>query len=467
MKKDTIAAIATALSNSGIGIIRISGSDSIDIADSIFRAKNENKRLSNVLSHTMHYGFIYDQEQLIDEVMVAVLKAPNTYTKEDTVEIDCHGGILVMNRILEVVIKNGARIAEPGEFTKRAFLNGRIDLSRAEAVMDLIESKNDFALKSSVQQLRGELSNQVQQLRSVLIHNLAFIEAALDDPENYDLSSFNDELKESILDVKNRVDHLIERSDNGRILKDGVKTVILGKPNAGKSSFLNKMIGEDKAIVTNIAGTTRDVLEEHIRIHGVGLNIIDTAGIHETEDIVEKIGVKKAKDYASKADLIIFIMDSSIPIDESDLEIVKLIDQKKVLVLLNKADLKPQITMEDVNVLFEKELGRTPDSYQIIKTSTIEEIGIAEFEQTVQTLFLNNEIEENNEIFVTNLRQKEALIDASNSLSYVLDGVYNHMSEDLLAVDLMSAYESLGKILGEQLGDDLVHEIFSKFCMGK
>lgn len=467
MKTETITAIATALSNSGIGIVRISGDDAIEIADSIFRAKNKEKKLVNMKSHTIHYGFIYDHENLIDEVMVVVMKGPNTYTREDTIEINCHGGILVMNHILETVLKYGARLAEPGEFTKRAFLNGRIDLSKAEAVMDLIESKNDFAMKSSINQLSGRVSKEVIDLREGLLSKIAYIEAAIDDPENYELEQFRVDLEKSNKELIGRINYLIKLSENGKILKDGIRTVIVGKPNAGKSSFLNKMIGEDKAIVTDIAGTTRDVLEEQIRVHGIGLHIIDTAGIRSTEDIVEKIGVSKAKEYAEDSDLIIYIVDSSVPMDENDEDIVKLIGKKKVIVLYNKTDLNPMVSIEDIYDLFDNMLNRKKDSYHIIKTSTLEEIGLKEFEETIEKMFLNQEINDDNEVFITNMRHKEALMDTLTSLEHVEQSLNNDMPEDFLSIDLMSAYESLGYIIGEQIGEDLVNEIFSKFCMGK
>ena len=467
MKTETIAAIATALSNSGIGIIRISGDDAIQIADKIFRAKNKEKKLIDMKSHTIHYGFIYDDEILIDEVMVVVMKGPSTYTREDTIEINCHGGILVMNRILETVLKFGARLAEPGEFTKRAFLNGRIDLSKAEAVMDLIESKNDFAMKSSMQQLSGRVSNEVIQLRKQIISKIAYIEAVIDDPENYELDNFRLELKDMIFSLIERLSYLIKLSENGKILKDGIRTVIVGKPNAGKSSFLNKMIGEDKAIVTDIAGTTRDVLEEQIRIHGIGLNIIDTAGIRKSEDVVEKIGISKAKEYAGDSDLIIYIVDSSVPMDENDRDIIELIGEKKVIVLYNKTDLNPMVSIDDIDHLFYSILHREKNSYRVIKTSTLEEIGLKEFEETIENMFLNQEINTDNEIFITNMRHKEALKDTLDSLKHVEVSLENDMPEDFLSIDLMSAYESLGYIIGEQIGEDLVDEIFSNFCMGK
>lgn len=467
MKCETIAAIATALSNSGIGIIRISGPDAIDIVDIIFHAKKEGKKIKDMKSHTIHYGFIYDEKVLVDEVMVVVMKSPNSYTREDTIEINCHGGILVMNRILETVIKNGARIADPGEFTKRAFLNGRIDLSKAEAVMDIIESKNNFALKASIQQLSGQLSKEVISLRKKILYQIAYIESAIDDPENYELVNFRKNLEEVNIKIITRIKYLLKLSENGAILKEGIKTVILGKPNVGKSSFLNKMIGEDKAIVTDVAGTTRDVLEEYIRIKGIGLKIIDTAGIRSTEDVVEKIGVSKAKKYAENADLIIFIVDSSVKIDESDKEIIQLIKDKKLIILFNKTDLKAEISSEDINNLFLEVSNRKKNTYRMINTSTIKDIGLKEFEEVIQEMFINSEIGENNEIFITNIRHQEALNETVKSLTFVAQSLKNEMPEDFLSIDLMNAYESLGLIIGEQIGEDLINEIFANFCMGK
>ena len=335
MKTDTIAAIATAMSPSGIGIIRLSGEEALSIVDKIYRSKSGNKKLSECESHTIHYGYIYDEDTLIDEVMVLLMKAPHSYTTEDTVEIDCHGGVFVMKRILETVIKYGARPAEPGEFTKRAFLNGRIDLTQAESVIDVINSKNDFALRSSTQQLRGNLKQDVKDVREKIIHEIAFIESALDDPEHISLDGYPDSLSSIVKEQITHIDKLLANSDNGRMLKEGIMTVIVGKPNAGKSSLLNQMMGEERAIVTDIAGTTRDVLEEQIQLGGISLNIVDTAGIRDTEDIVEKIGVDKAKEYLSKADLIIYVVDSSVPLEENDYEIMELLQDRKAIVLLN------------------------------------------------------------------------------------------------------------------------------------
>lgn len=460
MKTDTIAAIATGMTNSGIGIIRISGPDSVFIADKIFRAGKKNIKLENVESHTIHYGFIFDRENMIDEVMVSVMRGPRSFTAEDTVEINCHGGILIMNRILELVVKNGARMAEPGEFTKRAFLNGRIDLSEAEAVMDVISSKNDLALKSSVLQLRGFVSDKIKKLREEIIYEIAFIESALDDPEHISLEGYPQKLGIKVDHLLKDVDKLISSSDNGKIIKEGINTVIVGKPNAGKSSLLNLMVGEDKAIVTDVAGTTRDILEENISLHGISLNIVDTAGIRSTDDIVEKIGVDKAKKIASEADLIIYVVDSSVDFDENDFEIIDMIQNKKCIVLLNKSDLKQKITEKDL----QDKLNR--DTI-IIKTSTKENTGIDEFEDTVKKMFFKGDINLNDELIITNMRHKEKLIDAYESLKQVKNSLEDRMPEDFYSIDLMSAYSSLGAIIGEEVEDDLVNEIFSKFCMGK
>ena len=458
MKSDTIAAVATAMSPSGIGIIRLSGDESLSIIDKIYRSKGGKKKISECKSHTIHYGYIYDGEDMIDEVMILLMKAPNTYTKEDTIEIDCHGGVFVMKRILETVIKYGARPAEPGEFTKRAFLNGRIDLTQAESVIDVINSKNSFALKSSLSQLKGSVLTDVKKIRGNILHQIAFIETALDDPEHISLDGYNEELLEVVNHERKEIKRLLDSSDNGRILKEGINTVILGKPNAGKSSLLNVLVGEERAIVTDIAGTTRDVLEEQINLHGISLNIMDTAGIRNTEDVVEKIGVSKAKEYANKADFIIYVIDSSTALDESDFEIMELLKDKKAVVLLNKSDLDVVTSKEEV----EKHLDKS-----IIAISAKENTGITELENKIKEMFFHGEVSFNDEIYITNIRQKNSLQDALDSLNLVLQSIEDEMPEDFYSIDLMSAYESLGKMIGESVEDDLVNEIFSKFCMGK
>ena len=458
MNSDTIAAIATAMTLSGIGIVRISGKDALTIIDKIYKSKSGKKKISECNSHTIHYGYIYDGEEVVDEVMILLMKAPNTYTREDTIEIDCHGGVYVMKRILETVIKNGARPAEPGEFTKRAFLNGRIDLSQAESVIDVINSKNEFALKSSLSQLKGSILDKIREIRSVVLHEIAFIESALDDAEHISLDGYPQTLNNIVdKEIKN-IDNLLKTSDNGRILKEGINTVIVGKPNAGKSSLLNVLVGSDRAIVTDIAGTTRDILEEQINLNGVTLNLVDTAGIRDTEDIVEKIGVSKAKEYATLADLIIYVIDSSTKLDESDYEIIELLKGKNSIILLNKSDLNV--------VTEESEVKELIDS-KIISISAKRNIGIDELENTIKDMFFNGEVSFNDEIYITNIRHKNLLNQSIISLKHVLNSISDGMPEDFYSIDLMSAYESLGLIIGESVEDDLVEEIFSKFCMGK
>lgn len=458
MKTDTIAAIATAMTPSGIGIVRISGEDALTIIQKIYRLPKNRKNLLECSSHTIHYGYIYDGDEMIDEVMVLLMKAPNTYTREDTVEIDCHGGVFVMKRILETVIKYGARPAEPGEFTKRAFLNGRIDLSQAESVIDVIQSKNEFALKSSLNQLKGAVLQNIKAIRGNIIHEIAYIESALDDPEHISLDGYGEALKEKITDISGQIQKLLDSADNGRILKEGINTVIVGKPNAGKSSLMNVLVGEDRAIVTDIAGTTRDILEEQINLGGISLNIIDTAGIRNTSDVVEKIGVSKAKEYAAKADLTIYVIDSSTELDENDFEIMELLDEQHSIVLLNKSDLTSVTTEETVK----KHLNA-----KVISISAKNHTGIQELEDTIKEMFFHGEVSLNDEVYITNVRQKTSLQEALDSLHLVMQSIEDGMPEDFYSIDLMNAYEELGKIIGEAVEDDLVNEIFSKFCMGK
>ena len=470
-ENETIAAIATALSDSGIGIVRISGENAIYIIDNIFRSAAGRRILTKVQSHTIHYGYIVDSdENVIDEVMVAVMKAPRSYTTEDTVEINCHGGVLVMQKVLEAVLHAGARLAQPGEFTKRAFLNGRIDLSRAEAVIDVIHSQNEYALSSSVSQLKGQLSNKIHTLREDILYQIAFIESALDDPEHISLDGYPEQLAVKVTYFQQEIAKLLATADNGRLIKEGISTVIVGKPNAGKSSLLNMMLGEDRAIVTEIAGTTRDALHETINLHGISLNMIDTAGIHETQDVVEKIGVERAKKYAMDADLILYVVDASGNIDEDDQNIISLLDGKKAIILLNKSDLENKITEESLKENLAKRLKHSED-IRILRTSTIdpssENSGMEELEETIRNMFFEGELKHNNELVVTNLRHKEALQDALNSLQLVERSIEDGMPEDFYSIDLTSAYASLGKIIGEEVDEDVVNEIFSKFCMGK
>ena len=454
---DTIAAISTGMTSSGIGIVRISGPDAVEIAEKVYDSRN-GKKLADMPTHTIHYGYIRDGEEFLDEVLVMLMRGPRSFTAEDTVEINCHGGVYAMNRILELVTRKGARLAEPGEFTKRAFLNGRIDLSQAEAVIDVINAKNEYALKSSVSQLKGSVLNAVREIREKIIYHIAYIESALDDPEHISLDGYPEQLEEQTEQWIEKITLLIASAENGKRMKEGIRTVIVGKPNAGKSSLLNVLLGEERAIVTDIAGTTRDVLEEQMSLSGISLNIIDTAGIRETEDVVEKIGVKKAKTYAKDADLVIYVVDSSTQLDENDEEIMELIRDRKAIVLLNKMDLDPVTTEEMIRERLDK---------PVIPISAKEEQGIDRLEQTVKDMFYDGNISFNDQIYITNMRQKAALSEALESLKQVMTSIQNQMPEDFFSIDLMNAYEELGSITGESVGEDLVNEIFSKFCMGK
>ena len=500
--RDTIAAISTGMSASGIGIVRISGGKAFEVIDRIYHGKDQ---LSEAESHTIHYGFIKDGAEMIDQVLVSVMRSPRTFTGEDTVEINCHGGIFVVKKVLEIVLKSGARLAEPGEFTKRAFLNGRMDLSQAEAVIDVINSQNEYALKSSVGQLRGSIKNAVNKIREKSIYHTAFIESALDDPEHISIEGYGEKLDLVLTEVMQELDQLIRSYDSGRIIKEGIQTVMLGKPNVGKSSLLNVLSGRERAIVTDIEGTTRDILEEQVRIHGLNLNVIDTAGIRDTSDRIEKIGVDKAKEYADQADLIVYVADASRELDENDIHIAELIYGKRCVILLNKSDLSTVINKDDVknflrDIFFnvEKRVNQeqdlqeddfenvkngknTVDKYvdkedyiyhaveqiPLIDISVKMEQGIQEFGTVLQKMFLEGAVSSNEEIHITNLRQKEALTSAYASLKRVQESIRDQMPEDFYSIDLMDAYESLGSITGEMIGEDLVNEIFSKFCMGK
>ena len=455
---DTIAAISSAAGNSGIGIIRVSGDEAIEVVDKIFRPANKNKKLANVESHTVHYGHIMDGDKTLDQVLVIVMKNPHSYTGEDTVEIDCHGGMLILKKVLDLVLKNGARTAEPGEFTKRAFLNGRIDLSQAEAVMDLINSKNDFALNSSIEQLKGGVSDAIKDIRKDIIYHIAFIESALDDPEHISLDGYDEEITKMLNENINKISKLVNSFDNGRIMKEGIKTVILGKPNAGKSSLLNLMLGEDRAIVTDIEGTTRDTLEENINFNGLSLKIIDTAGIRDTEDLVERIGVNKAKEIAKEGDLIIYVVDGSRELDDNDREIIKLINDKQAIILVNKSDMDTVINIDELK----KDSNR-----DVILFSAKNGEGMDQLEEEIRNMFYSGKVTYNDQVYITNARHKEALENALESLKQVKNSVDAGMPEDFYSIDLMDAYTDLGLIIGEIVEDDLVNEIFSKFCMGK
>lgn len=455
---DTIAAAATAMTASGIGIIRMSGPDSREIAGKIYRSKGGKKKIEEVPSHTIHYGFICDGEEVIDEVLVMVMDGPRSYTGEDTVEIDCHGGVLAMKRVLETVIKYGARPAEPGEFSKRAFLNGRMDLSQAEAVIDIINAQNEYALKSSVSQLRGNIQRAVRKIREGIIYQIAFIESALDDPEHISIDGYGETLKTEVEKQQKEIQKLLDTVKEGRLLKEGIKTVIVGKPNAGKSSLLNLLVGEERAIVTEIAGTTRDILEETIVLSGISLRMIDTAGIRDTEDLVEKIGVGKAIEHAKDADLVLYVVDASVPLDENDQEIIQIVREKKAVVILNKTDLEQIVSEEEL---------RERTGQPVVAVSAKEQLGMDRLEQQIKEMFFEGELSFNDEIYITNIRHKTALEDAKKSLELVEQSIEMQMPEDFYSIDLMNAYEALGSIIGEAVGEDLVNEIFSKFCTGK
>lgn len=472
---DTIAAISTAVSSSGIGIVRMTGDEAFSVADKVYKGKG-GKRLCDQKSHTIHYGYIADNGLIIDEVLVMLMRGPHSYTGEDTVEINCHGSVYVVKKVLETLIKYGARPAEPGEFTKRAFLNGRIDLSQAEAVGDLISSQNEYARQSSISQLKGNIRQKIEDIRKEIIYHTAFIETALDDPEHISVDGYGEKLKDVIEKLIFEIKKLLSTCDSGRIIREGVKTAIVGKPNVGKSSLLNALLGEERAIVTDIAGTTRDVLEECVNLQGISLNIIDTAGIRNTEDAVERIGIDRAKDIIDKADLILYVVDSSCPLDENDRDIIRMIEGKKIMILLNKSDLDVIVKKEDIENEFKiaknKEITVYNELYhakniEIIEISAKEQNGIDKLEEKIKELFFQGDISFNNEIYITNVRHKAALNNACESLVKVNQSIEMNMPEDFYSIDLMDAYEALGSITGETIGEDLANEIFSKFCMGK
>lgn len=456
MEKETIAAISTGMTNSGIGIVRISGPEALDVAERVYKGRDN---IKDADSHTIHYGHITDGCETVDEVLVMVMRAPRTFTGEDTVEINCHGGVFVLKRVLDTVLKNGARAAEPGEFTKRAFLNGKMDLSQAEAVIDVINSESEYALQSSISQLKGSVKKKISDIRNKIIYNTAFIESALDDPEHYSFDGYGNELYNVSKEIISELSDLIRLSESGRVMKEGINTVIVGKPNAGKSSLLNVLSGYERAIVTDIEGTTRDILEEQIRLGDMSLNVIDTAGIRNTEDAVEKIGVERARAYAEKADLVIYVADASRVLDENDDEILKLIRDKKTVILLNKSDLETVTSPEQMK----EKAGDIP----VILASAKEEQGIRELEDTVKDMFLEGNISFNDQVYITNARQKNALLSAAESMRKVVESIEAGMPEDFYSIDLMDAYGTLGGITGETAGEDLINEIFSKFCMGK
>ena len=450
---DTICAIATGMGQSAIGIIRISGEDAIEKADKIFRGK---RKLSELQSFTASFGGIYDGDRKLDEVIALVMRGPHTYTTEDTVELDCHGGPLVMKRVTELLIREGIRPAEPGEFTKRAFLGGRIDMTEAEAVMDVISAENDMALASSLEQLSGSLREKTVSLRDRILHETAFIESAIDDPENYSLDGYSEKLDDIIEGLSKEIETLISTSDEGRIIREGIRTAIVGRPNVGKSSIMNMLTGTDRAIVTDIEGTTRDTLEEYINLGGITLKLIDTAGIRDTEDVVEKIGVDRAIESMEAADLIMLVLDSSESLTDNDRELISRLRDKRYIVLINKSDLAQKLDTAELGAL-----------QNVLYISAKSGQGLDEIRETIREMFFKNEIDFNNQLYITNARHKAALVRAAESLGRVRESIGAGVGEDFYTIDMMAAYESLGEIIGETLEDDLADKIFKDFCMGK
>lgn len=457
-QKDTIAAIATGSVNAGIGIIRISGTEAIAVADRIFRAKKQGKTVEQLPGYSALFGNVCDGDCVLDEAVCLVMRAPNSYTTEDVVELQCHGGRIMLQRILDLVLRSGARPAEPGEFTKRAFLGGRIDAAQAESVMDMIYARNELAARSSAAQLRGTLSLRIRELREMILEHVAYIESALDDPENYSLEGYGDVLRPQIEETLVQIDRLLATAEEGKLIREGIRTVILGKPNAGKSSLLNQLLGEERAIVTEIAGTTRDTLEEDVQIQGIPLRIIDTAGIRDTVDTVEKIGVDKAKNSVTDADLVLYVVDGARPLDMDDTRIMELLEGRRVITVINKIDVE-----QTVDKMWIMEQIKAP----VVELSARTGEGMEELRKCLTDMFFHGTLSMNDEVYITNLRHKQALQEAADSLRQVLTGLEQQMPEDFLTIDLMAAYEQFGYILGETLNDDLANEIFSKFCMGK
>lgn len=456
---DTIAAISTPPGEGGISIIRISGVDALKTASQIYRGKNLNK----VNSHTINYGHIIDPENgnEVDEVMVSVMRAPHTYTKEDIVEINCHGGIVATNRILQIILGLDARLAKPGEFTERAFLNGRIDLSQAEAVMDLIRAKTDQSMKVALDQLDGNLSHLITNLRQNILDVLAQVEVNIDYPEYDDVETMTARLlKEKAIEVKAKIQQLLSTAKQGKVLRDGLATAIIGHPNVGKSSILNHLLHEDKAIVTDVAGTTRDVIEEYVNVQGVPLKLVDTAGIHETEDKVEKIGVDRSRKALSQADLVILVLDSSVPLRDEDRELLRETNHMQRIVVLNKSDLEVKINLN--------ELQEYVDDKEIIKSSAVSPLGTKDLEDRIAAMFFAGSIENtSNNIMVTNARHIGLLKQADTALDAVLEGIETGMPVDLVQIDMTRAWDLLGEITGDSYQDELLDQLFSQFCLGK
>lgn len=457
--QDTIAAIATSSKNGSISILRVSGENALSIVSAIFfNVNNEEIDLQQLPTHTIHYGFICQGEKKIDEVLVLIMKGPRSYTAEDVVEIHCHGGHYICQVILNLLIEKGARTAQPGEFTKRAFLNGRLDMSQAEAVMDVIQSKSQIALENSLHQLRGNLKKKIENLRKIILEDVAYLEAALDDPEHISLDDFSETIEDHVSLLRKETDHLIQNSHNGRMIKEGIQTVILGKPNVGKSSLLNCILRENRAIVTDVPGTTRDTLEEDVMIGNLLLHLIDTAGIHETDHKVESIGIEKTRESLKKADFVLCVVDASEALTKEDREIFRMIGPHPGVILYNKTDLPSKVEKKEIAALSDK---------KIISFSALTGEGLESLELYLSQQFLEEKMDPEQELYITNTRQKEALLRTKDSLEKVMESIQLGMPEDLYAIDLTNAYESLGQIIGETLEEDIIDKIFHDFCMGK
>ncbi|MDO5696259.1 MAG: tRNA uridine-5-carboxymethylaminomethyl(34) synthesis GTPase MnmE [Eubacteriales bacterium] len=449
----TIAAVATALGNGSISIIRVSGTDAVSIVNGIFDGVD----LTTVPTHTIHYGHIREGDTIIDEVMVTVMRAPRTYTREDVVEINGHGGILVTKRVLQALFDAGVREAEPGEFTKRAFLNGRIDLAQAESVMDLIQAKNQMAITNSLNQLSGRTTEKIRVLREKILSEIAYIEAALDDPEYYEMSSYGERIREDIAAIEARLAAMIRQAENGEMMRDGITTAIVGLPNAGKSSLLNYLANRERAIVTDIAGTTRDTIEERILMDDIVLNMVDTAGIRDTTDAVERIGVRRSLESIERAQLILYVIDTSVPLTPDNDIIFDAIGDKKTIILLNKTDCQNSEVVNELPSAFE----------HVIHTSLTEETGLEALKDCIREIVYEGSVEPDEDLYVANERQRRLLIAARDAVQRVLDTIDEGFAEDFLSIDLTEAYASLGKILGEEIEEDIINKIFKDFCMGK
>ncbi|EVW69665.1 tRNA modification GTPase mnmE [Staphylococcus aureus S11444] len=459
MDLDTITSISTPMGEGAIGIVRLSGPQAVEIADKLYKGKH---LLNDVPSHTINYGHIIDPEskEVVEEVMVSVLRAPKTFTREDIIEINCHGGILTINRVLELTMTYGARMAEPGEFTKRAFLNGRIDLSQAEAVMDFIRSKTDRASKVAMNQIEGRLSDLIKKQRQSILEILAQVEVNIDYPEYDDVEDATTEfLLEQSKEIKQEINRLLDTGAQGKIMREGLSTVIVGKPNVGKSSMLNNLIQDNKAIVTEVAGTTRDVLEEYVNVRGVPLRLVDTAGIRETEDIVEKIGVERSRKALSQADLILFVLNNNEALTQEDYTLYEVVKNEYVIVIVNKMDLEQNIDINEVKDM----IGDTP----LIQTSMLKQEGIDELEIQIRDLFFGGEVQNQDMTYVSNSRHISLLKQARQTIQDAIDAAESGVPMDMVQIDLTRTWEILGEIIGETASDELIDQLFSQFCLGK